>query len=452
LQTILHLLTPTFKFLIVANSPYWRMTLCEETPIRKSVIMRVLVLPYGNSVAHVSRVLEIAKVLRIRGHELIFAGSGKCLNIAKQENFSVLELLDVSLEQVVIALRTGNFSLLYGSPSEMADYVQAELTLYQQVKPDLVLTDDRRTALISTTLANLPHAAVVNAHVTNYSQFPLLLPILGSCVGYPLPKALSTVLYQLQVHIERQVYNSALKGFQSVQRNYGLEPAFAYQVAQGKDLTLIADTPQFTPLLNPPQNFHYVGPITWQSDLPEPKFLEQFKSYKRRAYLVLGSGGFKEFFKYLPVFERLDVAIAIAAGELVDEAPPHLPDNIFVEQYINADALLPYCDVLICHGGNGTIYQALRHGVPVISIPSHNEQDYNARRVQQLGMGKRLSHERVWGDFGHLVQALEDVVSQPRHKQAAQTFQSHLKQWQGPVQAADLIEAKFSSTHHANLT
>ncbi|MBD2463098.1 hypothetical protein H6G89_18850 [Oscillatoria sp. FACHB-1407] len=405
--------------------------------------MKILALPYGNSVAHVSRLLEIAKVLRARGHEIIFAGEGKCLDIVGHESFTVLELLDVPFEQIINAFRTTNFSLLYGNASEMEAYVQAELTLYQQIKPDLVLTDDRRTASISTAIANLPHIAVVNAHVTNYSQFPLLLPLLGSSVGYPLPAPLNTLLYQTQVKIERQVYNTALKGIQTVQRNYGLEPAFAYQVAQGKDLTLIADIPEFTPLHNPPQTFHYVGPITWQSSLPAPQFLEQFKSYPKRAYLVLGSGGFKEFFKYLSVFERSDFAIAIAAGELVHEAPAHLPKNVFVERYINADLLLPHCDAIVCHGGNGTVYQALRHGVPVIAIPFHNEQDYNARRVQQLGLGKRLSHKRIWKDFSQVIATLEEVVNQSSYRQAAQAFQQQLNQWNGPVRAADFIEAHF---------
>ncbi|GAB4378943.1 MAG: glycosyltransferase [Elainellaceae cyanobacterium] len=405
--------------------------------------MKILALPYGNSVAHTSRLLEIAKVLENRGHELIFAGQGKCLDIVKLENFPVLKLLDVSLEQVVTALRTGKFSLLYGNASEIDAYVQAELALFQEIQPDLVLTDDRRTALISTKLLNLPHAAVVNAHVTNYSQLPLLLPMLGSRVGYPFPKPLDRFFYDVQAKIERQVYNTALRGIQIVQKKYGLEPVFAYQVAQGKDLTLIADTPQFTPLKKPPQNFHFVGPITWQSNLPKPEFLEQFKSYKKRAYIVLGSGGFKEFFKQLSAFEQSDFAIAIAAGELINEAPSNLPKNVFIERYINADSLLPYCDVIICHGGNGTVYQALRHGVPVIAIPSHNEQDYNARRVQQLGLGKRLSHKQVWRDFTGLLTTMENVVSNGNYKQRANTFQQHLNQWQGAVRAADLIETQL---------
>ncbi|GAB4238121.1 MAG: glycosyltransferase [Elainellaceae cyanobacterium] len=412
--------------------------------------MKILALPYGNSIAHVSRLLEIAKVLRSRGHELIFASEGKCLDVVKQENFTVLPLSDVSLEQTVTAFRTQNFSLLYGNAAEIETYVQAELNLYQKVKPDLVLTDARRTALVSTTLANLPHVAVVNAHITNYSQLPLLLPLWGTRVGYPLPKSLSTLLYNLQLKIERQVYNTALKGLQSVQRKHGLEPSFAYQAEYAKNLTLVADTPLFTPLSDPPQNFHYVGPITWQSNLPEPKFLEQFKSYKKRAYLVLGSGGFKEFFKYLSDFEHSGFAIAIAAGELIHKAPCNLPENVFLEKYINADALLPYCDVIVCHGGNGTIYQALKHSVPIVTIPFHNEQDYNARRVQQLGLGKRLSHKQVWQNFTSVFTTMEEVVDNASYRQTASVFQQHLNQWQGPIRAADHIEAYFNPTPDVN--
>jgi MGT family glycosyltransferase len=412
--------------------------------------MKILALPYGNSIAHVSRLLEIAKILRGRGHEVIFASEGKYLDIVRHENFTVLELPDVSLEQITTAFRTRNFSLLYGSACEIEAYVQAELALYRRVKPDLVLTDARRTALISTKLANLPHAAVANAHLTNYSQLPLLLPLWGNYVGYPLPQFLSSLLYDLQLNIERRIHNRVLKELQAVQRKYGLKPSFAYQTEHARDLTLIADTPQFTPLKKSPQSFHYVGPITWQSSLAEPKFLEQFKSYPKRAYLVLGSGGFKEFFNYLSIFRRSGFAIAIAAGELIHDAPAHLPENIFVEKYINADSLLPHCDVIICHGGNGTVYQALRHGVPIIAIPFHNEQDYNARRVQQLGLGKRLSHNKIWRNFNQLLTTMKDIVNHTHYRQKAKKFQQHLSQWQGSIQSADCIEAYFTSTQVGN--
>jgi UDP:flavonoid glycosyltransferase YjiC (YdhE family) len=49
---------------------------------------------------------------------------------------------------------------------------------------------------------------------------------------------------------------------------------------------------------------------------------------------------------------------------------------------------LPYCDWTICHGGQNTIIQSLRRGVPLIIFPGPIfERRYNAQKVQDAGAG-----------------------------------------------------------------
>ncbi len=406
--------------------------------------MKILAFPYGYSVAHTSRLLEIAKVLREKGHEIIFAGSGNCLKLASDIGFEVRELADVPIERVVEALRTTNFSLLYGNAKEMEHYINEELRLYQAIKPDVILVDDRRTSAASAEIAGLPHVSVVNAHVTNYSAFPLLLPFYQKRVEENYPNSFVQLLHNLQLKVEQTFYNSTLKGIHQAREKLGLRRLFSYQITEGRNLTLIPDIPQFTPLKNPPDNFYYVGPITWQSNLPPTQFLEKFKSFPKKVYFTLGSGGFQEFVNQLKVFEKSPYGILVTAGELMDQLSDcTLPENIFVERYVNADLLLPHCDVVVCHGGNGTLYQALKYGVPVVSVPSHNEQDYGARRTSQLGMGIRLSPKEVMQDFSLILTAIETVLDNPSYKERAIQFSHQLKEWDGAIQSAHLIEKHF---------
>ena len=56
--------------------------------------------------------------------------------------------------------------------------------------------------------------------------------------------------------------------------------------------------------------------------------------------------------------------------------------------YIPAEELLPRCDWTICHGGQNTIIQSLRHGVPLIIFPGPRfERRYNARKVEVANAG-----------------------------------------------------------------
>lgn len=56
--------------------------------------------------------------------------------------------------------------------------------------------------------------------------------------------------------------------------------------------------------------------------------------------------------------------------------------------YVSAQALLPFCDWTLCHGGQNTIIESLIHGVPLIVFPGPIfERRYNAQQIHRLGAG-----------------------------------------------------------------
>ncbi|WP_423246048.1 glycosyltransferase, partial [Lactobacillus delbrueckii] len=46
---------------------------------------------------------------------------------------------------------------------------------------------------------------------------------------------------------------------------------------------------------------------------------------------------------------------------------------------------------MICHGGNGSLYQALQAGIPILCHPSNFEQEWNLQGLEKSGCGERLS-------------------------------------------------------------
>ena len=46
-------------------------------------------------------------------------------------------------------------------------------------------------------------------------------------------------------------------------------------------------------------------------------------------------------------------------------------------------------DVVVCHAGNGTIYQALSQGKPIVGVPEFHDQEFNMQRVETFGVGLR---------------------------------------------------------------
>ncbi|MDQ3842876.1 MAG: hypothetical protein M3342_02510, partial [Bacteroidota bacterium] len=58
--------------------------------------------------------------------------------------------------------------------------------------------------------------------------------------------------------------------------------------------------------------------------------------------------------------------------------------------FVPADAILPLTDLVICHGGNGTLYQALAYGIPLLCKTSHVEQEWNVQALERKGLGESL--------------------------------------------------------------
>jgi len=64
-----------------------------------------------------------------------------------------------------------------------------------------------------------------------------------------------------------------------------------------------------------------------------------------------------------------------------------LPANVHVEGWIDQAHVLDEADLVVCHGGSGTVFGALAAGVPVVVVPVFADQFENGRRVVAAGAG-----------------------------------------------------------------
>ncbi len=122
-----------------------------------------------------------------------------------------------------------------------------------------------------------------------------------------------------------------------------------------------------------------------------------------------------------------------------------VPGEIYIEEFISGDEAVKVCDLVVCHGGNGTIYQALRHGKPIIGIPTIPDQYFNMRRVVSLGLGAKVSLKKFNSDPETLFGCINNVLQTPSFKNNAVEFSKKLANLTPEIKAADLIERYFSS-------
>lgn len=403
--------------------------------------MRFLAIPNAHALAHVSRLLEIAKVLRDRGHEVLFAGHGKYLDIATWDDFPTRELPYISVEQVVKAVRSQKLWQLYPE-DQLHGFIDAELALYQEYQPDLVLLDNRPTARTSADKAGVKTAAVVNVHMSIHKRFPFFSAanLLGSetipgvRLADRLGNASECFFYEKLV----------MRDLNKIRRQMNLEPLYSYEHEEG-DLTLFADIPEFNPVRVLPPNCQFVGPLTWHNSLPAPTCLGQLRADQPSVYLSLGSEGLEDLIQHLSILTRRGTQVIVAMGGAEVDSKLDVPEGVFLEKYINTDSLLPHCDLVCCHGGNGTLYQALAHGVPVVVVATHQEQSYGGKRVQRLGLGVSMMLKTVKKDgFECVAEAIETVLADPGYRNRSRDFSQYFKGKNSAEIAATAVEASVS--------
>jgi UDP:flavonoid glycosyltransferase YjiC (YdhE family) len=90
--------------------------------------------------------------------------------------------------------------------------------------------------------------------------------------------------------------------------------------------------------------------------------------------------------------------------------------NVTIEPFADHDDLFTRCDVVVTHGGLGTVLRALAHGLPLLMLPLGRDQRVNADRVAQLGAGIHLARD---APAERIRVAVEELIVSPAFRAAA---------------------------------
>ena len=401
--------------------------------------MTILCIPYTHTLSHLSRPLVVAKELRDRGHEVLFAGKSSNTAFIQQEGFNVLPIYEPDPEELFGNIRKGKLRFI--SDAEIERMIEADLFLYSEVRPDLVLTDGRFTAPISTHIAGRAHVAIVNVSSTEYRALPYI-PFFQWIPEWLIKRdrRLWKILDLLNLRLEMFVFDNVMNIFKRLSKKYGIKKTVtATNCLTGKDITFLADIPEYFPTRNLPENYHYIGPITWQSNMSPPAWWPP-QVRDKLIYMTMGTTGLGDFFRLIyDLFKDGEYTCVMTTGRQ-SELMPTVPGHIYIEEYIDGDIVMEECDAVVCHGGNGTIYQALLHGKPIIGIPTIPDQAYNMRRVEASGVGKSVTWKKFYSNPKILLDTIDTVLTNHSFRENARRMQSILKNYQPAKTAADIIE------------
>lgn len=405
--------------------------------------MKILCTPYTHTLSHLSRPLLAARELRNRGHDIIFAGESSKIRFIQQEGFNIQPLYEPDPDMLYGNIRKRKLRFI--SDAEIERMIKADIALYKQVKPDIVLTDGRFTAPISTYIAGLRHVAIVNVSSIEYRALPYI-PFFEWMPKWLIRRdtGIWKALDLLNLKLEMYIFDNVMDTFKKLTKKYGLRKTItATNCLTGKDITLLADIPEYFPTRNLPGDYYYIGPLTLKSNIPLPVWWPPERGDKHLIYITMGTTGIGDFFKKAyELFKLSDMTAVITTGAQVTDMQT-IDRKIYVEPFIDGDLVMEECDLVVCHGGNGTIYQALQHGKPVIGIPTIPDQRFNMRRVEALGVGKILSWKNFLKNPLLLLELIKSMIKEKSFYYNASRFKDMLSTYNAAKTAADIIEKEF---------
>lgn len=139
--------------------------------------------------------------------------------------------------------------------------------------------------------------------------------------------------------------------------------------------------------------FHFVGPsLGWRVN-GEP--WQPRRTDRLLLFISLGTTPLNDrpdFFRLcLDAFAGTEWQVAMAIGDRMDISElGGIPQNVEVRPFFPQLDVLRHADVFLSHTGMNSTMEALYLGVPIVAFPLQPEQEANARRVGDLGLGRRL--------------------------------------------------------------
>lgn len=396
--------------------------------------------PIEAGLAHITRSLSIAEELVSRKHRVIFTLSKDKQHLIRNKQIEVINIGEFFSDgQLVEKIK---------DPVYIYSFIQEELKILKKYKPDVAIIDFRLSAIVSCKILNIPSVFITNS---DGLFFNFHLPSLG------LPKLfqflLNPILQFLIANFKTQYLNSLVKAAGMMDYKFTLDDLF--------DMTTIIPEPvDYLPVKKHKANIHYVGPIWWDGfEAYVPFWLKDIKPDGKTIYLTFGGTGYDSQ-KLINLSELL---IAKGYRVIVSASNIARPDqfkklkNLYVEKYLSGFEICKKVDVVVCHGGIGTLAQALISKKPVVVVPFNPDQYLHGYRFQELGLGKCVANLNLanllqldWQNFQQkgrelsaekILKAVEEILGKKEEfKESINKFSKKFSRFEGSKKAASVIE------------
>jgi UDP:flavonoid glycosyltransferase YjiC (YdhE family) len=339
---------------------------------------RILFLP-TLGFAHVTRTLVLAKELASE-FEVRIAISRQFLSLAEELQIDT-RLVDLP---VVDYDKFARGEPVFDTEEKIERFAATYGGALDEFKPDGVVSSMPIAARIPIVARRIPHVTIFDA--CNHPQFHL-------------PDELTKE--QQRERIKRA--GQMLGRFNAVAKRMNAPEEKSLRVFFTAALNVLPDLPSLFPIRALPPSFVYMGPVTWKGAGKRLDPTVAIDADKPLVYVTMGSSGNREHMK--TIAERLrgsPFQVVITTGGVIDaqELKSYERPGFYVRDFLPGDKVIASSKqtIVICHGGIGTVYQALEHQARgILVLPAHWQHRRIGSRLAEIGLGRLVSDSDVPG-------------------------------------------------------
>ncbi|MGM9425139.1 glycosyltransferase [Hydrogenophaga sp. MI9] len=130
------------------------------------------------------------------------------------------------------------------------------------------------------------------------------------------------------------------------------------------------------------------------------------------------------------------VVVSVGPDGRPEEVPAH--PNVQAATFVDQSAVLKACDLVVSHGGAGTVLAAAAHGLPQLVLPQGADHFRNARALAQAAVARTIAPPAQTTD--HIREAAENLLSDPAWAGAARRLAEEMRAMPPPATVAEGLE------------
>jgi UDP:flavonoid glycosyltransferase YjiC (YdhE family) len=210
-------------------------------------------------------------------------------------------------------------------------------------------------------------------------------------IGARLPRtAAGRALWRSTDRIVARGLEQGRREYNDCRARLGLGPLPWVHTGVSRSLALVASLPQLEYPRDWPPYLRVVGPLLWEPPAEPvapppgegPVVLVAPSTAQDPGHRLLRAA--------LEGLAREPVRVIATWNGREPSPPVRAPANAVLVPWLSYSRTMPACDLVITHGGHGTLMRALSCGCPVVVSPAGGDMAENAARVDRAGLGVRL--------------------------------------------------------------